>query len=720
MIQTLARLAISNRVESTISHLHSMFHGELPPPPPRDCFGRDELIEEVIGFAERLEPVALIGAGGIGKTSIALTVLHHDRIEERFGENRRFIRCDQLKASRINFLARLSKVIGAGVENPEDLTPLRSSLSSKETLIILDNAESVLDPQETGAQEIYSVVDELCRFKKLCVLITSRIATVPPYFKRPEIPTLSMEAAYDIFRGIYVYRGQSGTIDDLLRRLDFHALSIKLLATTASHNMWDCDRLVKEWDAQRARVLRTNYNESLAATIELSLTSPTFLSLGPDARDLLGVVAFFPQGIDEKHLDWLFPTIPNRQRLFDTFCLLSLTYRSNGFVTMLAPIRDYLVPQDPQSSPLLCAARDSYFSRLSVGADPESPGPAETRWVGSEDVNIEHLLDVFTSINPNTGGIWDACYHFMIHLTWHKPRKTTLRSKIEALSDDHPSKPKCSLQLALLFEGVGNFAEEKTLLTHALELERRRGDEARVATALRRLSQVNRFLHLYREGIQQAKEALEIFERIGDATERAWCLMDLAYVLLEGKQLDTAKNAASRAIDLIAEKDQGYLACILHRILGRVHHSKGEKKEAIHHFETALGIASPFNWRGTLFWTHYALADLFDNWDESEDANTHMERAKSYAIEGAMPYELARAMQTQAKFWHRQLRLEDAKSETLHSLEIFEKLGAAAGVRRSELLLQKVERSMKAHLPTPGGFLKTTPRHTSVDFCFLA
>ena len=678
-----------------VSHFRSIPLGELPPPLPLGCFGRGGLIKEIVGLVDNLESVALIGAGGVGKTSVALTVLHHYRIEKRFGENRLFIRCDQFPASRPHFLARLSKAIGAGVENPEDLTLLRPFLSSNETLIILDNAESILDPQGTGAREIYSVMDELHQFKNISLLLTSRITAVPPYCKRPEIPKLSMEAACDIFYNIYGNCGESGTINYLLHRLDFHALSITLLATAAAHNGWDHDRLAQEWDAQWAQVLQTVCDESLAATIELSLACTTFLSLGTNTRDLLEVIAFFPQGIDEKNLDWLFPTISNTQHLFDTFCLLSLTHRSNGFVTMLAPIRDYFGPQDPRASPLLCVTRDRYFHRLSIGADPESPGRGETRWVVSEDVNIEHLLDVFTSIDPNLGDVWDACYHFMIHLYWNKPRKTTLMSKIEALADDHPSKPKCLSQIAFLFESVGNFTEEERVMTRVLELERQWGDDAQVAAALRYLSDADLLLHLYGEGIQRAEEALEISEQIGDPIGQARCLRSLAQALLEGGQPDAARSAASHAVNLITENHQEYLLSVLHQILGRAHQSEGEKEEAIHHFETALRIASPFNWHDLLFWTHYNLAELFGDGGKLDDQNAHIEQAKSRAVGDSMQYPLGRAMEMQAEVWYRQLRLEDAKSEALNSLEIYEKIGATEGVRSSGYLLQKIDRAMK-------------------------
>ena len=643
---------------------------------------------------ENLTPVALIGAGGIGKTSIALTVLHHDRIKRRFGEDRRFIRCDQFPATPAHFLARLSKVTGAGVENPEDLASLRPFLSSKEMVIVIDNAESILDPQGTHGREIYNIVEELSQLETVCLCITSRISTTPPDCETLIIPTLSMEAAYDTFYRIYKHDERSDSVGSILERLDFHPLSITLLATIAHHNQWDTDRLSIEWESRRTDVLQTVQNKSLAATIELSLASPMFQDLGPDARDLLGVVAFFPQGVDKNNTEWLFPAISNRTDIFDKFRMLSLTYQSNGFITMLSPLRDYLCPKDPKASPLLCTTKDHYFSRLSVEIDPAIPGFEEGRWITSEDVNVEHLLDVFTSIDAESDDIWDTCANFMEHLYWHNRRVVSLGPKIEGLRDDHPSKPQCLIELSRLFEAVGNFVEEKRLLVHALMLQRVRGDDDQVAQTLRFLSDANRLLHLYKEGIQQAEEALEIHKRLGDTVAQVQQLKNLARLLYDDGQLDAAEKAASRAINLLPEKGQELLVCQCHRVLGNIYRSKGKKKKAIHHYETALGIASSFGWDEELFWIHYSLAELFCAQGRFDDGHVHIEHAKSHAA--GDKYKLGRAMELQAGFWLRQRRFEEAKSEALRATDNYEKLGAAQDVERCKELLRRIDKKMNS------------------------
>ena len=698
---TLTATQTQNRSATQTTERPSMSSapGELPPPPPRIFCGRDELTEKIVDLVQHLTPIALLGAGGIGKTSIILTVLHDSRIKQRFGDNRWFIRCDEFPASHTNFLRRLSKVIGAGIDNPKDLAPLRPYLSSKEMVIILDNAESILDPQGSSVQEIYTVVNELTRFSNICVCITSRISTIPPDCEIFEIPTLSMEAAREAFYRIYKCGERPDSINNILEQLDFHPLSITLLATAAQYNKWNTERLVREWERQRTGVLHAPHSGSLATTIELSLSSPMFRELGSDARELLGVVAFFPQGINEKNADWLLPTISDGPNIFDKFCILSLTNRTNGFITMLAPLRDHLRPKEPASSLLLGATKESYFSRLSAYIPPGKPGFEESRWIVSEDVNVEHLLDVFTSIDPDSENVWGVCTVFMGHLHRHKPRLVTLGPKIEALPDDHPSKPHCLWELSLLFSSVGNRVKCKRLRTHALKLWRERGDDSRVAATLNGLSDENRVMGLFKEGIQQAKEASEIFKRLGDVGGQAVSLINLAHLLRIDEQLDAAEEAASHVIDLSGKGNELFV-CVGHRTLGNIYNKKSDTEKAIHHFKIALAMASSLNLPRELFRVHFSLAILFSDQGQLDDAHAHVEQAKSHAVN--YTYLLAQASRMQASFWSQQGMVEEAKSEMSRALDAFEKLGAANDAEATRNYLEQIDRNTRGDRPGPG------------------
>jgi len=641
-------------------------------------------------LVESLTSVALIGIGGIGKTFIALTVLHDDRVKQRFGENRRFIRCDKFPATLGHLLNRLSKATGAGIDNPEDLTPLLPFLTSKDMIIVLDNAESILDPEGADAVEIYDLVEQLSELPTLCLCITSRISTIPPECETIEVPVLSMDAACQAFYHIYKLEKESDLANDIMEQLEFHPLSITLLATVGHQNKWRMDQLKREWDKRRTSVLQTRHKKSFAAAIELSLTSPMFQEFGPDARELLGVVAFFPQGVDENNIDWLFPTIPDGMDVFDGFCVLSLTSRSDGFITMLAPLRDYLSPDDPKLSPLLCAAKECYFIRMSVDINPNKSDFKETRWIISEDVNVEHLLDVFTTIDANSDDVWDACAKFMAHLYWHKPRLTLLAPKIEGLPDSHRHKSGCLFGLTELFGLAENHMERRRLLSHALKLERERGSDTDVAHILWLLSHANRHTGLHDDGVQQAREGLEIYGRLGHTLGQAQCLISLAWLFRDQKQLDAAEEAASCAIHLLAEIDNQFLVCECHKILGRIYQSKGEFGKAIHHFEAALGIASSFDWHNRLSEIHSSLAMLFCYEGRFDSAQAHAESAKLYGVND--PHNLGKATMLQARVLCQQYKLEEARSEFLRATEIFERLGFSPGVGACKGFIQKLDR----------------------------
>ena len=125
-----------------------------------------------------------------------------------------------------------------------------------------------------------------------------------------------------------------------------------------------------------------------------------------------------------------------------------------------------------------------------------------------------------------------------------------------------------------------------------------------------------------------------------------------------------------------------------------IYRAKGEKEEAIVHFETVLKIATPPNWREALFWIRYALATLLSDEGRFNDANPHIKLAKSHTVNDT--HNLGRVTGMQAWIWYRQHRLEDARPEAFRALKIFEKFEATQDVLLCRGLLQNIEREMRS------------------------
>ena len=158
------------------------------------------------------------------------------------------------------------------------------------------------------------------------------------------------------------------------------------------------------------------------------------------------------------------------------------------------------------------------------------------------------------------------------------------------------------------------------------------------------------------------------------------------------KQLDAAKEAGSCAIDLLPESGEEHRVCQTDRVVGEIYRTKGEAKKAIHHLEMALGIATSLDVADRLFWINYSLTYAFSEQGKFEDAQTHLEHAKSHAVNNA--YLLPHAMDQQTWLWGQQCRPEDTKSEALRALDAFEKLGTASDAEATRLLHQIEEAAL--------------------------
>jgi hypothetical protein len=223
----------------------------------------------------------------------------------KFGRNRHFARCDDLTNSLEGFLERLSDAMGTS--RTTDTGQLRSHLESSPPLILLlDGVDSILDPLAPEAEEISAMIEEFGSYQHVCLLTTSRMDPEIPGFHRVEVPTLSGDAARDAFYGLS-HLGRSPVVDDLLAKLDFHPLSIDLLASSVRENGWDESALLKAVDDDQEGVLKTQYYQHLKDAVERSFHSPTIRSLGHAARNALVAIAAFPRGVEETQLESVVP-----------------------------------------------------------------------------------------------------------------------------------------------------------------------------------------------------------------------------------------------------------------------------------------------------------------------------------------------------------------------------------------------------------------------------
>ncbi|KAJ7155719.1 P-loop containing nucleoside triphosphate hydrolase protein, partial [Mycena filopes] len=324
--------------------------------------GRESELADILKLFNKGTPrIAILGAGGMGKTSLAKAVLHEDTIAGRYTQYRFFIPCDKAGSK-----VELAALIGAylGLKPGMDMTQavLQHLSHNSPTLLVFDNLETVWEPVELR-KEVEEFLSLLTDITTLSLMVTMRGAERPSkvQWTRPfllPLRPLAQEAAWKVFWDIADDEHMPDEINQVLQLTDNVPLAICLLAHLV--DVEGCSTVLSRWQTEKTSVISDGHDKrsNMELSISLSLSSPRITSI-PHARDLLSLMAILPDGLSDAELRQAKFPVRNILGCKDALVRTALAYiDEHKRLKVLVPIREYmqklLPPMDQMIKPLLC------------------------------------------------------------------------------------------------------------------------------------------------------------------------------------------------------------------------------------------------------------------------------------------------------------------------------------------------------------------------------
>ena len=325
--------------------------------------GRADLITNTASILTQPETarIAIVGARGMGKTTVALELLHDTRVKARF--ERKIIQSCEALLSTDALVGSLAELLGIPVHTTRLQTAVIAKLSDgPRTLLVLDNIETIWlveDGVKSAAFE--ELLGKLVQVPSLSLIITCRGINLPPSIDWSNSATavlepFSLRAAMRTFED----RAQRRIMGDdvtLARELLFAVDMIPLAVTILGQLCYlgnSVSKLLSRWNRENISLLHTfgsSRSHSVEVSIELSISMMRSVEAWDEALQLLSLCSLLPDGVRPGILKQLEPQFGNIHRALDTlsaYALVSVT--ANGVVKTLSPVRYFVMKRYPAQS----------------------------------------------------------------------------------------------------------------------------------------------------------------------------------------------------------------------------------------------------------------------------------------------------------------------------------------------------------------------------------
>lgn len=549
--------------------MHVEAHSDDPPPiqplPPEIFCGREDLLSSLVKIMTNNEQprIAILGAGGMGKTSTALHLIHHKAVLARYNDRAFFVGCDALTSADA-LASRIMQIIGnapAAGENP--ITALHLALKrAPPTALLLDNFESICEAEKDhGCTR--DLLQKIADAPSAALVLTMRAAVPPPGIKWTffeSLPPISPPFAKEVFQAVNpafrnCVENEDRILDDLLKEVDYIPLAIHLLAQVSFG--FSAAFMLKRWREEKTEMLRLDEvtedkHESLEVSISLSIRS-LGVKQNPGAVQLLGMLCLLPDGLHrwEDRLDAIGKTLINGASAVTLLQRLALIQVTGATIRVLSPIRHFVLRcHPPDHAHAQCIYTifwelvDTY-AVIPFGPDFNTAVEALLPEIGNIGSLIEHCVALYPG---------HRMLEIAIQMSWHLSRTLSSANLLDKASKLVPAAAPILQANFWQISGEISFMQYRLPqawdnITRARDLFLAAGDRLEAARCLNRLGGILRRRGQWTEAANTLNMARDEFLAITDHVGVAQCLIGLGDILRIQKKYPEAVAVLAEARD---------------------------------------------------------------------------------------------------------------------------------------------------------------------------
>ncbi|MDC0740267.1 tetratricopeptide repeat protein [Polyangium mundeleinium] len=600
-----------------------------PVPDAGPCVGRDALLAELAAHVHRDAPgpVLLVGDAGLGKTTLALALLHADASVRRFG-GRRYVAHLDTAADTEAAVVEVSRALGVTPEAPL-LNRIAESLRRAPALIVLDDLDVPLAKDPANVRDL---LQRLTAIPGVAVIATSRSSAAPPDgFHVAAVKPLDEASARAAFLAIAgdARRSDPG-LSFALTEAAGNPLALALLARAAGDG--PLDLAVRAWHQKQNELLMREDGPESASAIEIAVALALASGrLSDEARRLAPLFAALPNGVRAEDLAAFASS--GTADAGAALVALGLAQDASGRSRLRRAVREIVALQRPGADESAKATQRYTGLALSNGPNVGWPaGDESAARLAADSDNIEAMIlrgidgphriaciDASVALATFIGSsghctprvverardaareggdkLGEAdCTQALGDIALARGEVDEARARyLDALPLFHQAR--AGLSIAACLMRLGDIASErdeydeaKLRYTDAAPYYRHIGDKLGEANCLRNLAEIAALRDDYEESRARYKEALPIYNELGDKAASANCMKGIADIAFQGTQYDEARALYQEVGPLLEELGDRLSMAQCLQNLGDIAFALGEHSVAEKHYQKALPI----------------------------------------------------------------------------------------------------------------------------------